>query len=247
MPVRHLLAGRRRLRLLTAPAALLAALAPTAVPTAAAAAAAGEERPPAVTVPVRVAADTEPGDTVLISGSTAELGAWDPALAVPLTTDAADRPVWHGDLRLPPGGQVQYRYLRRAATGALTREDGPDRSAFVSPGGGTALDDRWNAADGNPVAGVFHVTATTRWGQTLYVTGGTAELGAWDPARAVPLSTSATVYPAWTGFARLPPGTAVQYKYLRRDADGGVTWENGPNRTATTPPTGTLTVDDTWR
>lgn len=98
-----------------------------------------------------------------------------------------------------------------------------------------------------PLTAVFHVTAATRWGQTLYVTGSPAELGAWDPAGAVPLTTSATVNPQWTGFASLPPNTTVQYKYLRKDADGSVTWEDGPNRSTTTPPTGTVTVADTWR
>jgi len=45
----------------------------------------------------------------------------------------------------------------------------------------------------------------------------------------------------------LPAGTAVQYKYLRKDAAGNVTWESGANRTATVPASGRITLNDTWR
>ncbi|MFD9126479.1 CBM20 domain-containing protein [Kitasatospora sp. NPDC059571] len=241
---------------------LLAALALSAVSPAASASAltagsapggapvsisAADDGPATVTVPVRVTAATDFGDTVLISGSTAELGAWDPARAVPLATDSGSYPSWSAELHLPPGGQVQYKYLKRSPGGSVTWEDVPDRSVLVSPGGTTALDDRWNTPDGNPLITVFSAKADTIYGQSLYVTGNLAELGAWDPAKAIPLTTSRRVYPQWTGFASLPPNTAVAYKYLKRNPDGSVAWEAGPNHTATTPPTGTFTINDTWQ
>ncbi|WP_304438281.1 carbohydrate-binding module family 20 domain-containing protein, partial [Cellulomonas sp. B6] len=90
----------------------------------------------------------------------------------------------------------------------------------------------------------FGVTATTVWGQDLYVVGDHAGLGGWDPARAVPLS--AATYPVWRATLTLPPGTAVQYKYVRKQGST-VTWESGANRTLTVPAGGTLTTTDTWR
>ncbi|GGQ21858.1 hypothetical protein GCM10010266_51190 [Streptomyces griseomycini] len=44
----------------------------------------------------------------------------------------------------------------------------------------------------------------------------------------------------------LPEGTSFEYKYIRKDQSGNVTWESGASRTATVTSTGT-TLDDTWR
>ncbi len=90
----------------------------------------------------------------------------------------------------------------------------------------------------------FGVTATTVWGQDIYVVGDHASLGGWDPARAVPLS--AATYPVWRATVTLPPGTTVQYKYIRLQGSS-VTWESGANRTLTVPASGTLSTSDTWR
>ncbi|EYT81615.1 glycosidase, partial [Streptomyces sp. Tu 6176] len=91
----------------------------------------------------------------------------------------------------------------------------------------------------------FHVDATTRWGQNIYVTGDNAALGGWDPARALKLDPAA--YPVWKLDVALPAGTAFRYKYVRKDADGLVTWESGADRTAAVGPTGLLALNDTWR
>ncbi|WP_416904892.1 carbohydrate-binding module family 20 domain-containing protein [Micromonospora echinospora] len=45
----------------------------------------------------------------------------------------------------------------------------------------------------------------------------------------------------------LPPNTAVEYKYLKKNADGTVTWEGGGNRSFSTSSGGTVTRTDTWR
>ncbi|MDI6102100.1 carbohydrate-binding module family 20 domain-containing protein [Actinoplanes sp. NEAU-A12] len=91
----------------------------------------------------------------------------------------------------------------------------------------------------------FNVTATTSPGQNIFVVGNQAALGAWAPAGAVPLS--ATGYPVWKGAIALPAGTAFEYKYIRKNSDGSVTWESGANRTATVPAGGQVTLNDTWR
>ncbi|MGN6610667.1 MAG: carbohydrate-binding module family 20 domain-containing protein [Angustibacter sp.] len=91
----------------------------------------------------------------------------------------------------------------------------------------------------------FAVNASTVWGQNVYVVGNTAALGGWDPAKAVPLSSAS--YPVWTGTVSMPAGTAFEYKYVKKDGSGTVTWESGGNRTATVPSSGTVTLSDTWR
>ncbi|MFD8488526.1 carbohydrate-binding module family 20 domain-containing protein [Streptomyces sp. NPDC059712] len=99
--------------------------------------------------------------------------------------------------------------------------------------------------DPDPVAsGVsFAVNATTSWGQNIYVTGNRPELGNWNPAGALPLDPAA--YPVWKRDVELPEGTSFEYKYLRKDEAGNVTWEGGANRTATVNST-KITLNDTW-
>ncbi|WP_084557909.1 carbohydrate-binding module family 20 domain-containing protein [Hamadaea tsunoensis] len=90
-------------------------------------------------------------------------------------------------------------------------------------------------------AAAFNVTATTVTGQNIYVTGSIAALGSWNTANAVPLSAAA--YPVWKGSVAIPAGTSFEYKYIKKDAAGNVTWESGANRAATSP----VTLTDTWR
>ncbi len=91
----------------------------------------------------------------------------------------------------------------------------------------------------------FTVDAATSWGQSVYLVGDNAALGAWNPAAALPLSSAA--YPLWKLDVTLPAGTSFAYKYVRKDASGTVTWESGANRTATVPASGKVVLNDTWR
>ncbi|OWP63292.1 alpha-amylase [Hymenobacter amundsenii] len=91
----------------------------------------------------------------------------------------------------------------------------------------------------------FNVTySNTTSGQDVYVVGSTAQLGSWNAASAIKLSGAA--YPKWSGTVNLTSNTAVQYKYLRKDAAGNVLWEGGANR-AFTPSGTTTTRTDTWQ
>ena len=49
-------------------------------------------------------------------------------------------------------------------------------------------------------------------------------------------------YPQWTARVQVPAGTAIEYKYVKLAADGTVTWESRPNRTATVPADGWLST-----
>lgn len=91
----------------------------------------------------------------------------------------------------------------------------------------------------------FAVNATTVWGQNVYVVGNLPQLGSWNPASGVALASAS--YPVWTGTVDLPAGTTFEYKYVKRDGSGNVTWESGANRVATVGANGSLTLSDTWR
>jgi alpha-amylase len=96
------------------------------------------------------------------------------------------------------------------------------------------------------VATGFAVDAGTVWGENVFVVGDTAALGNWNPANAVALSSAE--YPVWRGTVDLPAGTAVQYKYLKKNGSA-VVWESDPNRTRTTATAApcSATWADTWR
>lgn len=94
-----------------------------------------------------------------------------------------------------------------------------------------------------PVA--FEVNATTIFGENLYVVGNVAALSNWNPAAGLALSSAA--YPFWRATLNLPAGTTVEYKYIKRNGSGAVTWESGANRVLTIPASGSVTLHDVWR
>lgn len=112
-------------------------------------------------------------------------------------------------------------------------------------GGGTDPTDPTDPGTGTSGAS-FGVNATTQLGQNIHVTGNQAALGNWNPASAPKLDPA--TYPVWKLDVSLPAGTTFEYKYVRKDASGNVTWESGANRTATVPASGKVTLTaDVWR
>ncbi|MEU2020869.1 carbohydrate-binding module family 20 domain-containing protein [Streptomyces sp. NPDC016469] len=92
----------------------------------------------------------------------------------------------------------------------------------------------------------FGVNATTQLGQNIYVTGNQSALGNWNTGSALKLDPA--TYPVWKLDVSMPAGTVFEYKYIRKDASGNVTWESGANRTATVPSSGRVTLtSDVWR
>lgn len=75
--------------------------------------------------------------------------------------------------------------------------------------------------------------AQTYWGQNVYVVGSVKALGQWDTNKAVLLS--ATDYPIWEAAVKdIPANTTVAFKFIKKDANGTVIWENGNNHFYTT-------------
>jgi alpha-amylase len=134
--------------------------------------------------------------------------------------------------------------LLLSSYGFTDRDAGPP-SARVScdrtdsgPGG-------WLCQDRATVAAAITLHVTAEPGQSVFVVGSVPALGTWDPAAAVALTQVDPM--TWTGAVDLPGSQLVEYKYIRRNAEGTVVWESDPNRTVTTASGGSMTLDDTWR
>ncbi|MFE3657374.1 carbohydrate-binding module family 20 domain-containing protein [Streptomyces sp. NPDC059165] len=125
------------------------------------------------------------------------------------------------------------------ASGRFTRTLGAGTAVALHVGA------RGCAGSAGVTGASFGVHATTVPGENIYVTGDRAALGNWKPGGALKLDPGA--YPVWKLDVALPAGTSFAYKYLRKDASGAVAWESGPNRTATVPAGGKVTLEDAWR
>ncbi|KAI0133461.1 starch binding domain-containing protein [Xylariales sp. AK1849] len=91
----------------------------------------------------------------------------------------------------------------------------------------------------------FNVTATAA-GDSVAVTGSILKLGNWDVNAAVPLIGSDST---WSATVSVPAGTSFEYKYVKIDSAGAVTWEDDPNRALTVDASceKTVSVQDTWQ
>ncbi|MEV6306517.1 carbohydrate-binding module family 20 domain-containing protein [Actinoplanes sp. NPDC051861] len=195
-----------------------------------------------VSATFNVYATTTTGTDVYVVGSTAALGSWNPANAVKLS--ATGYPIWTSTVAVPSGASFEYKYIKKDASGTVTWESNANRTAPAATAA-LAVTNSWNLADANATAITFTTTATTTSGQNVYVVGSLDTLGAWNPANAIPLS--ATAYPTWSRSVIAPKSTTFQYKYIKKDASGTVTWESGSNRSYTTGTATTYTVTDTWK
>ncbi|KAJ6476448.1 glycoside hydrolase [Mycena vitilis] len=95
------------------------------------------------------------------------------------------------------------------------------------------------------VAVSFAETATTTFGENIFLVGSISQLGTWDPAASLALSSAS--YPTWTITVNLPPNTSFTYKFIRKETDGSVVWESDPNRSATKNASGSQTISTSWR
>lgn len=101
------------------------------------------------------------------------------------------------------------------------------------------------------VAVTFDVIATTVYGENVYISGSSSQLGDWDTSDAVALS--AADYTSsdnlWFVTISLPAGQTFEYKFIRVESDGDIEWETISNRDYTVPAScgvTTATISDTW-
>lgn len=99
---------------------------------------------------------------------------------------------------------------------------------------------------------VLEESVRTSYGENIFISGSIPQLGSWNPDKAVALSSSqyTSSNPLWAVTLDLPVGTSFEYKFLKKEQNGGVAWENDPNRSYTVPEACAGTsqkVDSSWR
>lgn len=77
-------------------------------------------------------------------------------------------------------------------------------------------------------------------GEQVLVCGETDVLGDWNPEKAPAMKREGAYFLAKV---RVPPGTELPFKFLRKTADGAVIWEDGENRQLAPKPR----IEATWR
>lgn len=112
----------------------------------------------------------------------------------------------------------------------------------VEKGGYTSNPFRYEILSGDQNQVIFHVNATTNWGQNIHIVGSIPELGNWDPNK----STEAMLnpnYPEWFLPVSVPKNTTFEFKFIKKDQNNNVIWESGSNRVFTSPSGSTQTID----
>lgn len=123
-----------------------------------------------------------------------------------------------------------------------------DNSVTVTSDGVASNGITYNVLSGDQNQVVFHVKASTNYGDNIYVVGNIPELGSWDTSK----STEAMLcpnYPEWYLPVSVPANTTFQFKFIKKDANGNVTWESSSNRTITSSSSATGVLDTpvyTW-
>lgn len=118
-----------------------------------------------------------------------------------------------------------------------------DIAVTTSAGAAVSNYDEFKVLTGSQTAVRFIVqNATTEYGQSVYLVGNCVELGNWDTSKAIGPFYNATEtiasYPDWFFDVSVPEGYNLEFKFIKKDADGNVIWESGTNH-AYTVPTGT--------
>lgn len=151
-----------------------------------------------------------------------------------LTTGSTDVPTQCS----PSSAQGTYSSVTVTAFPTGTQTPTPTSSSCPSP---------------TAIAVTFNEIVTTSYGEQIYITGSTTELGNWSTDSSARIALSADKYTSldnlWYVTITLPAGQAVEYKYYRVGTDGSVNWESDPNRSYTVPAgcDASVTVNDTWR
>lgn len=107
----------------------------------------------------------------------------------------------------------------------------------------------YNVLSGDQNQIVFHVTAETQWGENIYIVGNIPELGNWDPNNCTEAMLNPN-YPEWFLSVSVPAGTRIEFKFIKKDASGNITWESGTNRivTSSSNPCGVVDTEVySWR
>ena len=112
----------------------------------------------------------------------------------------------------------------------------------VSQNGLTSNTFVYNVLSGDQNQIIFHVSANTNYGENIYIVGNVPELGSWDADKCTEAMMCPN-YPEWYLPVSVPAGTTIEYKFIKKDSSGNVTWESGTNRTITSSDESTGVID----
>lgn len=97
----------------------------------------------------------------------------------------------------------------------------------------------------------FEMKYGTQLGQNIKLIGNVPELGSWNTANAISMSSAeyTSSNPQWKQTVVLKAGTQIQYKFIVVNADGSITWERDPNRSWTVPTScrKSMGLSDAWQ
>lgn len=97
-----------------------------------------------VTFTVNNATPTNPGDYIFLTGSTVELGNWgttfDTAVGPMLTPNY---PNWFLNVSVPAGQNLQFKFIKIAANGTVTYENGSNHTYLVPTSGAGSVNVNW--------------------------------------------------------------------------------------------------------
>ena len=91
--------------------------------------------------------------------------------------------------------------------------------------------------------------AYTGSGENVYIVGNVHELGNWNTDLAIGPFFNQVVhdYPTWYYDVNLPAGTTIDFKFIKKDGSGNVTYESGTNRQYTSPSDSTGRYSGNWQ
>lgn len=124
-----------------------------------------------------------------------------------------------------------------------------DNNITVTKGSSVSNAFVYNVLSGDQNQIIFHVQANTTMGEKIYIVGNIPELGSWEPNNCTEAMLNPN-YPEWFLPVSVPAGTQIEFKFIKKDANGTVTWESGENRVITSSSSSAGSIDTevyTWR
>ncbi len=117
-----------------------------------------------------------------------------------------------------------------------------DNNITVTKGSSVSNAFVYNVLSGDQNQIIFHVQANTAMGENIYIVGNIPELGSWDPDNCTEAMLNPN-YPEWFLPVSVPAGTQIEFKFIKKDATGAVTWESGENRVITSSSSSAGSID----
>ena len=103
----------------------------------------------------------------------------------------------------------------------------------VSKDGNTSNGIEYNVLSNDQNQVIFHLNASTNYGENIYVVGNVPELGNWDVDKCTEALLNPN-YPEWYLPVSVPVNSTIEFKFIKKDSAGNVIWESGSNHVLTT-------------